>query len=124
MEGRVMTDQILPPANVPRHAARRAACPLGERLSDAQQRVIDAMLLVGSRHAGETVAAVTHAVMIRLTIVTLGLALGENWRVPVGRGSVTAFDVRNGSIGLAAPPEGGVADVAVSGTRGRVGGGQ
>ncbi len=82
-----------------RTSPSQAACPLGERLSDAQQRVIDAMLLVGSRHAGETVAAVTHAVMIRLTIVTLGLALGENWRVPVGRGSVTAFDVRNGSIG-------------------------
>src|SRR5436305_11100477 len=44
----------------------QAVCPLGERLSDAQQRMIDALLLIGSRHQGETVAAVTHAVMIRL----------------------------------------------------------
>src|SRR5258708_4553744 len=107
-----------------RTSPSQAACPLGERLSDAQQRVIDALLLVGSRHAGETVAAVTHAVMIRLTIVTLGLALGENWRVPVGRGSVTAFDVRNGSIGLAAPPGGGGAGRPVGGPGVRVGVGQ
>jgi broad specificity phosphatase PhoE len=93
----------------------QAVCPLGERLSDAQQRMIDALLLMGSRHAGEAVAAVTHAVMIRLTIVTLGLIHGENWRVPVGRGSVTAFGVREDSIRLTSPPEGGEADVALNG---------
>src|SRR5215471_16937918 len=49
-----------------------AACPLGERLSDAQQRMLDALQLMGARHPGETVAAVTHAVMIRLTLVALG----------------------------------------------------
>src|SRR6266566_1155419 len=42
----------------------RAACPLGERLSDAQHRMIGALQLIASRHAGEAVAAVTHAVMI------------------------------------------------------------
>src|SRR6266576_2178661 len=59
--------------------------PLGERLSDAQQRMIDALQLIGSRHAGEAVAAVTHAVMIRLILVALGGTDGENWRIPVGR---------------------------------------
>lgn len=92
----------------------RAACPLGERLSDAQQRMIDALLLMGSRHSGEAVVAVTHAVMIRLTLVTLGSVDCQNWRVPVGRGSVTAFEVQDGAIWLAAPPEGGAADVALS----------
>jgi len=96
----------------------QAVCPFGERLSDAQQRMIDALLLMGSRHAGELVAAVTHAVMIRLTLVTLGRVDGKNWRVPVGRGSVTAFDVKDGTICLASPPEGGAADVAVTGLRG------
>jgi broad specificity phosphatase PhoE len=93
-----------------RGAPAQAACPLGERLSDAQQRMIDALQLIGSRHVGEAVAAVTHAVMIRLTVVALGGVDGENWRIPVGRGSVTAFDVRLGAIGLAALPTGGEAD--------------
>jgi broad specificity phosphatase PhoE len=96
----------------------QAVCPLGERLSDAQQRMIDALLLMGSRHAGEAVAAITHAVMIRLALVTLGGVDGENWRVPLGRGSVTVFEVQDGAICLVSPPEGGAADVALSGRRG------
>ena len=64
-------------------------------------------------------AAVTHAVMIRLTLVALGGVNGENWRVPVGRGSVTAFDVGRRGIGLAAPPDGGAADVPLNGAGGR-----
>jgi broad specificity phosphatase PhoE len=96
----------------------QAVCPLGERLSDAQQRIINALLLMGSRHAGEAVAAVTHAVMIRLMLVTLGGVDGENWRVPLGRGSVTAFELRDGTVCLTSPPEGGAPDVALSGRRG------
>jgi hypothetical protein len=53
--------------------------------------------------------------MIRLTLVALGGTDGENWRIPVGRGSVTAFDVGNGAIGLAALPAGGQADRALNG---------
>jgi broad specificity phosphatase PhoE len=101
-----------------RTSPSQAVCPLGERLSDAQRRMIDALLLVGSRHAGEAVAAVTHAVMIRLTLVALGGVDGEDWRVPVGRGSVTVFEVRDGRICLASPPEGGAADLALSRRRG------
>jgi len=93
-----------------RTSPTRAACPLGERLADAQQRMIDALRLIGERHAGETVAAVTHAVMIRLAVVQLGKINGESWRLPVGRGSVTAFAIADGSIMLAAPPAGGAAD--------------
>jgi broad specificity phosphatase PhoE len=80
--------------------------------------MIDALRLIGSRHAAEAVAAVTHAVMIRLTLVALGGTDGENWRIPVGRGSVTAFDVGNGAIGLAAPPTGGEADKPGNGLAG------
>jgi broad specificity phosphatase PhoE len=104
--------------SVYRASPSQAVCPFGERLSDAQRRMIDALLLIGSRHAGEAVAAATHAVMIRLTLVTLGSVDGKNWRVPVGRGSVTAFDVQDGTIRLASPPEGGAPDVAVTGSRG------
>src|SRR6266567_4393135 len=101
-----------------RTSPSQAVCPLGERLSDAQQRMIDALLLMGSRHAGEAVAAVTHAVMIRLTLVALGGVDSENWRVPLGRGSVTAFELRDGTICLTSPPEGGAPDVVLSGRRG------
>jgi broad specificity phosphatase PhoE len=104
--------------SVYRSSPNQAVCPFGERLSDAQQRMIDALMLIGSRHAGEAVAVVTHAVMIRLTLVTLGSVDGKDWRVPVGRGSVTAFDVQDGTICLASPPEGGAPDVAVIGGRG------
>jgi broad specificity phosphatase PhoE len=94
-----------------RTSPSQAVCPLGERLSDAQQRMIDALLLIGSRHVGESVVAVSHAVMIRLTLVALHQVTGEDWRVPVGRGSVTAFDFSDGMFTLAAPPEGGEPDV-------------
>lgn len=97
---------------------RQAVCPLGERLSDAQQRMVDALQLVGSRHPGEVIAAVTHAVMIRLALVALGCVDDENWRVSVGRGSVTAFDVQDGVIALAGMPDGGEPDVVPSGLEG------
>jgi broad specificity phosphatase PhoE len=89
-----------------RTSPSRAACPMGERLSDAQERMVQALALIGSRHAGETVVAVTHAVMIRLAVARLTGADGEGWRIPVGRGSLTSFSVANGQISLAALPEG------------------
>src|SRR5919201_4544847 len=46
----------------------QAICPHGERLIDAQRRMIAALQLIGSRHPGEAGVAVTHAVMIRLTV--------------------------------------------------------
>src|SRR6266566_2155946 len=101
-----------------RTCPRQAACPLGERLSDAQQRMVAALQLVGSRHVGEAVAAVTHAVMIRLTLVALGCVNDENWRVGVGRGSVAAFDVEDGTIRLASMPHGGEPDEVSGGPEG------
>jgi broad specificity phosphatase PhoE len=70
-----------------------AVCPQGERLIDAQRRMLAALQLIGSRHPGEAVVAVTHAVMIRLTFVALNGSDGESWRRSVGRGSVTEFRV-------------------------------
>ncbi len=87
-----------------RASPNEALCPQGERLIDAQRRMIAAVRLIGSRHPGESVVAVTHAVMIRLTLVALNGVLGESWRQPIGRGSVTEFHV-DGTIQLAALPE-------------------
>jgi broad specificity phosphatase PhoE len=81
-----------------RTAPEQAVCPAGERLTDAQNRMLEAVELIGSRHAGEKVAAVTHAVMIRLLVARLTAVRGEQWRIPVGRGSVTSIAVKDGQI--------------------------
>jgi broad specificity phosphatase PhoE len=84
----------------------RAVCPSGERLTDAQNRMHEAVALIGSRHPGEVVAAVTHAVMIRLLVARLTDVSGEDWRIPVGRGSLTAMSILDGEISLVSLPEG------------------
>jgi broad specificity phosphatase PhoE len=89
-----------------RTSPSRAVCPWGERLSDAQTRMVGALELIGHRHPGETVVAVTHAVMIRLAVSHLTGVEGEEWRIPVGRGSLTEFHVRKGLMTLAEPPQG------------------
>lgn len=95
-----------------RTSPSRAVCPLGERLSDAQQRMVAALALIGSRHAGESVAAVTHAVMIRLAMAKLLDIDDESWRLPVGRGSLTEVHIEHGVLRFAGLPEGGQADEA------------
>jgi broad specificity phosphatase PhoE len=87
-----------------RTSPSQAVCPQGERLSDAQRRMVAALYLIGSRHPGEAVAAVSHAVMIRLTLAAINGVEGESWRHPIGRGSVTQFHV-DGTIQLASLPE-------------------
>jgi broad specificity phosphatase PhoE len=89
-----------------RTAPDLAVCPAGERLTGAQERILDALHLIGQRHAGETVAAVTHAVMIRLVVAKLTGRGGEGWRIPVGRGSLTMFHVTDDVIRLHALPGG------------------
>lgn len=89
-----------------RSAPHLAVCPAGERLTDAQERIVAALRLIGQRHAGETVAAVTHAVMIRLVVAKLNGSAGERWRIPVGRGSLTVFHATTDSIVLQSLPEG------------------
>jgi broad specificity phosphatase PhoE len=84
----------------------KAVCPNGERLSDAQARMIEAVRLIGARHAGERVAAVTHAVMIRLVVARLLDLHDSSWRIPVGRGSLTRFEVERDEIRLAELPPG------------------
>ena len=84
----------------------RAVCPVGERLSDAQDRMIEALTLIGRRHPGEAVCAVTHAVMIRLAVARIQGTSGEGWRIPVGRGSYTKFVFDGTSIQVADLPKG------------------
>jgi broad specificity phosphatase PhoE len=83
-----------------------AICPNGERLADGQERMLAAIRLVGERHSGEIVAAVTHAVMIRLAVAKLTGLSGKKWRIPVGRGSLTRFEVVADSISVVDLPAG------------------
>jgi broad specificity phosphatase PhoE len=89
-----------------RKSPARAVCPAGERLRDAQRRVVEALMLIGQRHPGETVAAVTHAVMVRLAVLDITGIDDERWRIPVGRGSLSQFVVEEGRISLAELPYG------------------
>ena len=84
----------------------RAVCPNGERLADAQRRMMDALALIGSRHPGERVAVVSHAVMIRLVVAAINNTEGEAWRIPVGRGSLTTMFVQNGTVHVHQLPQG------------------
>jgi broad specificity phosphatase PhoE len=84
----------------------KAVCPNGERLRDAQKRMLEALALIGSRHEGEQVAVVTHAVMIRLAVAAIEGTDGEQWRIPVGRGSYTSMGFEDGRIVLRQLPAG------------------
>jgi broad specificity phosphatase PhoE len=86
-----------------------AVCPNGERLTDAQTRMLEAIDLIAQRHRGETVVAVTHAVMIRLAVAAIEHISGEGWRIPLGRGSLTTFSIADDGIEISLP-EGGDVD--------------
>ena len=81
----------------------QAVCPNGEQLTNAQARMLEALRLIGSRHAGEAVVAVSHAVMIRLAMLSITGLQGEGWRVGIGRGSAVEFHVENGEIAVVQP---------------------
>jgi broad specificity phosphatase PhoE len=89
-----------------RSAPDVAVCPAGERLRDAQERMVTALQMIGQRHPGETVVAVTHAVMIRLAVARLTGQGGEQWRIPVGRGSLTLFHSTGDRLELQTLPDG------------------
>ncbi len=86
-----------------RTAPMKCVCPNGERLIDARDRMLEALDLIGSRHQGETVVGVTHAVMIRLVIAHLIGNDGDGWRVPVNRGGIIEFQIENGVTRLITP---------------------
>jgi broad specificity phosphatase PhoE len=93
-----------------RHDPLQAVCPSGEGLADAQHRMWEALNLVGKRHRGESVAAVTHAVTIRLALLRVVPIEGEQWRVPLKRGSVTTVELGADGVRVLSVPQGGDAD--------------
>jgi broad specificity phosphatase PhoE len=78
-----------------------AACPGGEGLIEAANRMLDALRIIGRRHPGLPVAAVSHAVMVRLAVAMLTGMNGPQWRIPLATGSITRFEVQGDTIKLA-----------------------
>lgn len=81
-----------------RNSPSLATCPGGERLIDAQRRVLTALALIGSRHYGEAVVAVTHAVMVRLITLHVSGVEDESWRLPASAGPITEVRVGGGLV--------------------------
>lgn len=101
--------ELVDPAAFARYTSDpwRARCPDGERLGDAADRMVEALTAIAERHAGQTVAAVTHAVMIRLAVARItGVMGGAGWRIPVGRGSITEIQARDGAMVVGGLPSG------------------
>jgi broad specificity phosphatase PhoE len=70
-----------------------AYCPGGETVASAADRAIAALREIGRQHPGQTVAAVSHGVMLRLAVLRV---LGEreaDWQFAIPMGSSLVFDV-------------------------------
>ena len=77
-----------------------AACPGGEALDLAATRVELSLRTVAALHPGGTVAAVSHAAIVRLAIVAAGGVARADWRVALPNGSVTVFHVTPESVAV------------------------
>jgi broad specificity phosphatase PhoE len=81
-----------------------ASCPEGETLASAADRVVEELLAIGRRHAGESVAAVTHGAMVRLAVLRVAGPSGSDWQFKLPTGSATVFRVENGVLRLISAP--------------------
>jgi broad specificity phosphatase PhoE len=81
----------------------RAACPGGESLGSAADRVVNALRTIGRRHPGETVAAVSHGVMLRLAVLRVAGPFEGDWQFDLPTGSAIAFEVEGDRVSLASP---------------------
>ncbi len=78
-----------------------AHCPGGESLAAAADRVVRALQEIGARHAGETVAAVSHGVMLRLAVLRIAGPITANWQFALPNDGSITFEIEDGQIRLA-----------------------
>lgn len=81
----------------------KAACPGGEALADAGDRIVRALREIGARHPGESVAAVAHGIMLRLAVLRVAGQVTEDWQFSIPTGTALAFDVEGDSITFMSP---------------------
>lgn len=80
-----------------------AHCPGGESLAAAADRVVRALRELGERHAGATVAAVSHGVMLRLAVLRIAGPITENWQFALPPDGSLTFEIEDGEIRLVTP---------------------
>jgi broad specificity phosphatase PhoE len=79
-------------------------CPDGESLDAAAERVLLSLRMIALLHPEREVAAVSHAVMVRLAIAAVTDAPRADWRRNLPNGSITVFDVTGDSVSLVSVP--------------------
>ena len=75
-----------------------ATCPDGENLDAAAARVVKALRLIGQRHPGQSVVAVSHAAMVRLALVNITGGPRAEWRRKLPNGSITVVETDGPSL--------------------------
>jgi broad specificity phosphatase PhoE len=78
----------------------RAHCPGGESLGAAADRIVGALRLLGERHAGATIAAVSHGVMLRLAVLRIAGPITSNWQFDRPQDGSITFEIEDGEIRL------------------------
>jgi 2,3-bisphosphoglycerate-dependent phosphoglycerate mutase len=78
----------------------QATCPDGESLAAAADRVLAALRTIGQAHPGETVAAVSHGVMLRLAVLRVAAPTDEDWQFALPTGAALTFEVDASQIAL------------------------
>ena len=82
------------------HDPEAAVCPEGEAVSSAADRVVAALRAIARDHAGQSVAAVSHGVMLRLAVLRVAGASEADWQFAMPTGKAIVFDVEGDEITL------------------------
>jgi broad specificity phosphatase PhoE len=77
-----------------------AVCPGGEGLLDAADRILIAIEAIARQHPGQSVAAVTHAAIVRLAVAKITGRLGPGWRIPLPTGGITVIEAAGGALSV------------------------
>jgi len=101
------------------HDPEAAVCPEGEAVCDAADRVIAALRAIARKHPGQSVAAVSHGVMLRLAVLRVAGASGADWQFAMPTGKAIVFDVEGDRISLVSDVDRGKAD-PVKGARAHI----
>ena len=77
-----------------------AVCPEGEAVAEAADRVVAALRAIATEHPGQSVAAVSHGVMLRLAVLRVAGASDSDWQFAMPTGRAIVFDVDGDEITL------------------------
>jgi broad specificity phosphatase PhoE len=81
-------------------APEEAVCPDGEAVAAAADRVVAGLQAIARQHPGQSVAAVSHGVMLRLAVLRVAGASDADWQFAMPTGKAIVFDVDGDQITL------------------------